>query len=318
MIATLQKDEVQVVTLSPDERRNGKYARATLQRALEAMHQDGLVVLKGVIDPAHIAAVNEKMCEDADRKRADPDQLYNHCVKSNFLQRPPVKDSSYLFDDVYFNPFLLQLANAYLGHKPIWNWLTSNVALSDTSGMRQPAHKDCSFAHPQYPYYFIANIPLCDFTVENGATEFWLGSHAHATSHEQIIATKPEEVVEYGRLGEPLPAITEEAKEARMAIRPPLQPECSAGDIMIRDLRLWHAGMPNGTDRHRIMIGLGYQSPHYPNYTMRCHLPLSQQNFFMKAGGHDMVEVRANFYEDGDFEKVTKDTHFELRPDYLE
>lgn len=28
---------------------------------------------------------------------------------------------------------------------------------------------------------------------------------------------------------------------------------------MIRDLRLWHAGMPNETDSHRIMLGLGYQ-----------------------------------------------------------
>lgn len=125
--------------------------------------------------------------------------------------------------------------------------------------MRQPVHKDCTFAHPQYPYYFIANIPLCDFTTETGATEFWLGSHAHASFREQVIATTPEQIVEYGRLGEPLPAITEEAKEARRAIRPPIQPECAPGDIMIRDLRLWHAGMPNESDKHRIMLGLGYQ-----------------------------------------------------------
>ena len=125
--------------------------------------------------------------------------------------------------------------------------------------MRQPPHKDCAFAHPQYPYYFIANIPLCDFTIDNGATEFWLGSHAQASYREQIIATEPAQVADYGRLGDPLPAITGEAKDARRAIRPPIQPPCSPGDIMIRDLRLWHAGMPNGTDTHRIMIGLGYQ-----------------------------------------------------------
>jgi len=86
---------------------------------------------------------------------------------------------------------------------------------------------------------------------------------------------------------------------------------------MIRDLRLWHAGMPNGTDTHRIMIGLGYQSPFYPNYSMRCHLPVSQRDFFTKSA-KDMVEIRADFYEDDEFETMTKDTHFELRPDYLE
>ncbi len=37
---------------------------------------------------------------------------YAHIGKANFLQRPPVTDATYLFEDVYFNPFLLQLANA--------------------------------------------------------------------------------------------------------------------------------------------------------------------------------------------------------------
>ncbi|KAJ9497373.1 hypothetical protein H2202_007177 [Exophiala xenobiotica] len=302
MIASMETDHVQTITLSDDERCKGKYSPLTLQKALEAMHQDGLVVLKGVIDVKHIDTLNGKMCADADKKRADPDQIYNHAVKSNFLQRPPITDATYLFEDVYFNPFLLQLANAYLGHTPIWNWLTSNVALSHTSGLRQPPHKDCAFAHPQYPYYFIANIPLCEFTTDNGATEFWLGSHVQASYREQIIATEPAQVAEYGRLGEPLPAIKEEAKDARRAVRPPIQPPCSPGDIMIRDLRLWHANMPNTTQQHRIMIGLGYQ-----------------RDFFTRLPtGKDMVEVRADFYDDEEFEKLTKDTHFELRPDYLE
>ena len=50
---------------------------------------------------------------------------------------------------------------------------------------------------------------------------------------------------------------------------------------------------------------------------MRCHLPVSQRDFFTKSA-KDMVEIRADFYEDDEFETMTKDTHFELRPDYLE
>lgn len=133
---------------------------------------------------------------------------------------------------------------SYLGHKPIWNWLTANTALSSTKGMRQAVHKDNSFPHPQYPYYFIANIPLCEFRVDNGATEFWLGSHAHTSCGDQVFATTPEQLIYPGfRIGQPLPAIAEEALEARRAVRPPVQPESSPGDIVIRDLRLWHAGM---------------------------------------------------------------------------
>jgi hypothetical protein len=74
-------DAVRAVTMSDEERRDGKYSPVTLQKALEAMHQDGLVVLKDVIDVKHIEALNTKMCEDAEEKMARPDQVYNHEVK---------------------------------------------------------------------------------------------------------------------------------------------------------------------------------------------------------------------------------------------
>ena len=132
--------------------------------------------------------------------------------------------------------------------------------------MRQAVHKDNAFIHPRYPYYFIANIPLCPTSIENGATEFWLGSHAHTSNHDQIVATSPDQVTAHYLMGEPLPAITDEAREARRLIRPPVQQTCSAGDIMIRDIRLWHAGMPNETGSHRIMLGLGYQVGMFVQY----------------------------------------------------
>ena len=204
---------------------------------------------------------------------------------------------------------------SYLGHKPIWNWLTANTAIANTPGLRQPAHKDSSFAHPRYPYYFIANVPLVDFTTQNGATEFWLGSHAATSVDDQALATDPAKLSRYFKLGERTPWITDAAQEARRVSCAPLQPEVSRGDVMIRDLRLWHAGMPNRSGEHRIMLGLGYQSPSHPNFTMRAHLPASQQAFFL---GHaqDKVEVRANFYGAEEFAKTTADEFFDLRPTY--
>lgn len=156
-------------------------------------------------------------------------------------------------------------APSYLGPKPVWNWLTANTAVANTAGMRQSEHKDSAYDHPHCPYYFIANVPLCDFTIENGATEFWLGSHVNTTVQDQ--QTAPEDGLfsnKMYRKGEHIPWIHEEAKEARRAIRPPIQPEALRGDIMIRDLRTWHAGMPNNSDKHRIMLGLGYQVGNFP------------------------------------------------------
>lgn len=156
-----------------------------------------------------------------------------------------------------FTPFTC----SYVGHRPVWNWLTANTALANTGGMRQPVHKDSNYDHPRYPYMIIANIPLCDFSVENGATEFWLGSHQQTSSNDQKVAVKMEDLEPYGlaRLGEPIPPINEEAKEQREKFRPPIQPACCRGDVMIRDIRTWHAGMPNNSGAHRIMLALGYQ-----------------------------------------------------------
>lgn len=129
--------------------------------------------------------------------------------------------------------------------------------------MRQAEHKDSSFDHPRCPYYFIANVPLCDFTIENGATEFWLGSHVNTTVEDQ--QTAPEDGPYSNKMykaGDHIPWIAEKAKLAQRAVRPPIQPEALRGDIMIRDLRTWHAGMPNHSDQHRIMLGLGYQVGH--------------------------------------------------------
>jgi len=146
----------------------------------------------------------------------------------------------------------------YLGSKPITNFMTANNALAGTGGLRQPVHKDITFHHPTCPFYFIANIVLSDFTVQNGATEFWLGSHAHTTSADQVPCTE-ETKVRKQVPGDPSCNVQPEVVEQRRAIRPPIQPSCRKGDIMIRDLRTFHAGMPNASAEDRIMIAVGYQ-----------------------------------------------------------
>lgn len=90
MTVHLQPD-VRAVILSDEERLNGKYSDWSLQQALEAMHQDGLVVLKGVVDLDHIKALNERMSADAEKKRDDPNQVYNHSVK---CRRPEILNTT--------------------------------------------------------------------------------------------------------------------------------------------------------------------------------------------------------------------------------
>ncbi|KAL3426639.1 phytanoyl-dioxygenase family protein [Phlyctema vagabunda] len=304
-VETTKKDGPRLIVASAEELQSQKYESPNIQAALEALHQDGFAVLKGVVDVKHVEHINSYMTKEADELIKNKTKAFNQGVNSNILQAPPVTEPDYLYDDVFFNPFVIQIMNAYLGHNPIWNFVTGNNALPKTNGLRQPVHKDIIFFHPQCPFYVIANVPLCDFNPTTGSTEFWLGSHAHAKGTEQVIAT-PDVQLANARLsvGDPTCDVLSTAIEERRNIRPPVQPVCGKGDIMLRDLRTWHAGMPNESDNYRIMIALGYQAQWYPNHTLRSKLPLSQGNFFMKHGGQP-VEVRADFLEDdADFGKL--------------
>jgi len=294
----LAEDAPRVISASDEETRHSQYDGPNIQKALEALHQDGFVVLKSVVGVDHVKQLNEYMSKEADDLVKDKAKPFNQGVDSNILQGPPITEAELLYNDVFFNPYVIQIMNAYLGARPIWNFLTGNNALPRTHGLRQPVHKDITFIHPQCPFFVIANIPLCSFNPTTGSTEFWLGSHAHTSGHQQIPATPESKLANAKlRVGEPTCDIKEDFAEERRRIRPPIQPVCEVGDIMLRDLRTWHAGMPNESEEYRIMLALGYQAQWYENHTLRAKLPLSQGNFFMKHDGQP-IEVRADLLPD--------------------
>lgn len=120
---------------------------------------------------------------------------------------------------------------------------------------RQPVHSDADFAHPSHPFALVVNIPLVHTAPENGSTEIWLGTH-NATSQE----------AQEGEHGERASGRIKEAHLARRAeTSPPLQPVIKKGSIIIRDLRLWHAGMPNMMDQTRVMLALIHFAPWFRN-----------------------------------------------------
>jgi len=307
------------VPLPKHDRQNGSYSVPQLQMALEGLHQDGMVILQNVVSVDHCDQLHKHMSGDRDRilrERHAGAKVYNQGVKSNILQAPPFTKPELLFEDVHFNPFVIQVMNAYLGERPKWVMSTGNNALAGTGGLRQPVHKDTRFRHPYCPFVVVANTAVSEFTLENGATEFWLGSHAHTDERHQTVAT-PETVFGKQKIGSPSCPVLEDAVEARRAIRPPVQACMKKGDVMLRDFRCWHAGMPNATDTDRIMIAQIWMAPWFPNYRLRLNLPMSQAKFFM--GHNKKMEVVANLVSD---EAVEFDQHrdnFSMEPtDFLE
>jgi ectoine hydroxylase-related dioxygenase (phytanoyl-CoA dioxygenase family) len=84
------------------------------------------------------------------------------------------------------------------------------------------------------------NVPVVDMTPDSGSTEIWPGTHLDTTRSldEGDIKIAPED----------------EAR--RRSEVEPLQPHVPAGGVVIRDMRLWHRGMPNHTDTARPMIAM--------------------------------------------------------------
>ena len=91
----------------------------------------------------------------------------------------------------------------------------------------------------------MVNVLLVDATPENGATEIWLGTHHYGNNG---LRESTEE-----------PYISKTALEERKKTVPPIQACVSKGSLIIRDLRLWHAGIPNQTDDPRIMLSMVLQ-----------------------------------------------------------
>lgn len=94
------------------------------------------------------------------------------------------------------------------------------------------------------------NIYLQDSDANNGVTELWTGTHNAYPQQEQQI---------HNDSG----WIKKQCLQDRAKVKPPVQPMVRKGSICFRDLRLWHAGMPNTSDACRIMLAVDYFAEWY-------------------------------------------------------
>lgn len=126
--------------------------------------------------------------------------------------------------------------------------------LPGASPQRQPVHSDADFSHPDHPFALVVNVPLVSMTPENGSTELWLGTHNNGISAQE------------GEHGDRASGrIKETLLFAQNRTRPPVQAPVRKGAVVVRDLRLWHAGMPNMSQEVRVMLAMIHFAPWYRN-----------------------------------------------------
>ena len=225
------------IVITPAELAQEQMSVDHLAQAVQALCTDGYVVLGDVIDHAHLDTLRERMDADSQtliqaQKWGGAGQIVGH------LQQGPPPFAPYVFRDIVANPFAIQVTKAVLG-EGVYNRFYNGNANTPGSGT-QPLHGDTghlwpnmTVAHPTASV--VVNVALVDVTEENGATELWPGTH--------LIPLNP------GR-------ISAEMEAERREVVPPVRAIARKGSLLLRDMRLWHRGVPNHSNQVRHMIAM--------------------------------------------------------------
>jgi len=225
------------IMITPAELAQGQMTDEHLAQAIKAVRVDGFVVLADVIAHVHLDQLRERM--DADSQILIKAQKWGGAGEiPGHLQQGPPPFAPYVFRDIVANPFAIQVTKAILG-EGAYNRFYNGNANCPGSGT-QPLHgdmphlwQDMTHAHPTAS--LVVNVSLVDVTEENGATELWPGTHLIPVNRGPIAAT---------------------LEAQRRESVPPVRATARKGSLLIRDMRLWHRGVPNHSSQIRHMIAM--------------------------------------------------------------
>lgn len=257
---------VRTVRVSDAARQAGRPSLEFVAEAVSYFHKDGIVILENVVDTTHLDHLNSILTPEALEIANNPNHHFNFGKHTRNMDQAPPPTKELMYKDIWANSFACAVLSAILGPRPVIHYANGNTALQAAPDGRQPVHSDCEFDHPVYfPFACVLNINLVDTSPKNGATEVWPGSHLVSTPEcHATIPNKSERILH----------VQPELVEERRRHSPPIQPCTKRGSIIIRDLRLWHAGMPNLTAIPRIMLAFVAQAAWFQGKA-KVLLPLS-------------------------------------------
>ncbi|KAG8529042.1 uncharacterized protein KY384_005676 [Bacidia gigantensis] len=247
------------VKISQEERSSGSTSLENVQLGVEQFQKNGFVVIENAIPHDLLDQLNQRMVEETAISLAWPRVQYNHGVKHKNISQTPPLSQDFVHEDIWANRHAIAIIENILGPRPELSFISSNIALPGGIG-RQAVHSDAYHDHLPFPFSIEIYIFLSDASAHNGATEVWLGTHEGYGKKDHI--------------GHERGWIPKHLLNQRAEISPPIQPTVPKGSVCMRDLRLWHAGMPNYTQDPRVMLAFIY----FPRwYRSHMHLTLPKE-----------------------------------------
>ena len=218
-------------------------------RAEDAIAADGCVIVQGAVPTPPLARLRRRMDRDTQDLLRFCATIGGNPRHAGHLQQGPPPFADYVFAAVAMNDAVNAIAEAVFGCRPRLTFYNGNT--NCPGSVRQHLHMDGRHnTAPKEPVAppsaLVVNIPPGPTHLGNGAIELWPGTHRVGvySEHQSITA----------------------AMEAQRRVeRPPTYPCTEPGDVLIRDARLWHRGVPNPSNRPRHMIALILSAPAVPS-----------------------------------------------------
>jgi ectoine hydroxylase-related dioxygenase (phytanoyl-CoA dioxygenase family) len=198
-------------------------AEATVDRCVEALHDDGCVVVERYLDEAKVAALKAELAPFRDQTPLGRNDFEGFATRRVYALFAKVRG----FDDLAIDPLLLGVLDEVLGHYQLSGPVGIDIGPGESP---QGLHRDDVVYPVPWPHQqLVLNTmwALDDFTEENGATVIVPGSHG--TPPED----KPDDAA------------------AIVASMP-------AGSVMFYVGTVWHGGGANRTDERRLGVILEY------------------------------------------------------------
>lgn len=244
-----------------------------IQTLADEIRMNGFVILEKLIPLDIVDAMLKSFDPLLEKKRAlEPTNRGANRYQMNLPFTPP-----FAVPEVYANPTVLAILNNLLGDDTICTYFASDTPFPGSDF--QAVHLDCRLPFPEAAfgvpvYSVVVNTPLVDFTEENGPLEIWPGG-THMIAQPKNL-------------------------EKMAATMPSVKPLIKAGDILMRDPRVWHRGTPSNGKRSRPNIALVYSRGwfRFENHATRIRVPRDTYEAF-DAGFKRMFRYCAILEPDG-------------------
>ena len=223
------------------ERTKGRWSARHLARAVAAMYADGMVVLEQVIAQSPLDKLKARMDRDSAQLLAFCAQVGGNPRDRGHLQQGPPPYLEFLPEALVANALVAQVVKKVLGDGAYCEFFNGNTNCPNSASQElhlDAAHPDLSALVAAPTFAVVMNVVPQDVDEHNGAVELWPGS-------QQVVVATP---------------VPELAYQQRRATSPPIRGVLRKGDVLLRDSRVWHRGVPNLSADYRHMIGLVFVS----------------------------------------------------------